>query len=163
MKMVKVERASIVLMMLAGTASWGQTASMGTGLPTMATAKPAGAAEKKGLDYLLAHQDANGAWLPQVGPGVTALQWCGGLVQSGKWIDDPAVKKGLDFIASTKQKDGGYYKDSNPNYNSAIVLSMFWNDSGGVGNARSRKEARKCPMRRKCGGIAAIFKVTAAG
>ncbi len=82
------------------------------------------AVEAKGIDYLLKHQDANGAWLPQVGPAVTAMV-VKALVQGGKSVDDPAAKKALDFIETCHQKDGGYYKDSNPNYNSAIVLSMF--------------------------------------
>jgi squalene-hopene/tetraprenyl-beta-curcumene cyclase len=80
--------------------------------------------EKKGVDYLLAHQDASGAWLPQVGPAITAMV-VRGLVQSGRPLTDPAVEKGLGFIESCRQPDGGYYRESNPNYNSAIVLSMY--------------------------------------
>jgi squalene-hopene/tetraprenyl-beta-curcumene cyclase len=82
------------------------------------------ALEKKGIDYLLSQQDKDGAWLPQVGPGVTAMV-VRGLVQSQRTAEDPAVKKALVFIESCKQKDGGYYKDSLPNYNSSIVLSMY--------------------------------------
>ncbi len=80
--------------------------------------------EKKALAYLLTKQGPNGAWLPEVGPAVTAMV-VKALVQSGKTADDPALAKALAFIQSTKQKDGGFYKDSNPNYNSAIVLSTF--------------------------------------
>ena len=63
-------------------------------------------------------------WVPQVGPAITAMV-VRGLVQSGRPLTDPAVRKGLDFIETSHQKDGGYYKDYNPNYNSAVVLSMF--------------------------------------
>ncbi len=80
--------------------------------------------EQKAIAYLLTQQDKSGAWLPQVGPAVTAMV-VRGLVQGGKPLSDPAVKKGLAFIDSCRQKDGGYYKDSNPNYNSSIVLSSL--------------------------------------
>ena len=93
-------------------------------MPFPASAADQTPAERKAVDYLLTQQDKNGAWLPQVGPAVTAMV-VKGLVQAGRTTDDPAVKKGLEFIESCHQKDGGYYKDSNPNYNSSIVLSMF--------------------------------------
>lgn len=80
--------------------------------------------EKKAIAFLLTQQDKDGAWLPQVGPAVTAMV-VKGLVQAGKDANDPAVAKAMIFIASTRQSDGGYYKESNPNYNSAIVLSAF--------------------------------------
>src|SRR5262245_39622123 len=82
------------------------------------------ATEKKAIDFLVSKQEPTGAWMPQVGPAVTAMI-VRGLVQSGKPATDPAVQKGLAFIETLKQKDGGYYRDTNPNYNSAIVLSMF--------------------------------------
>ena len=87
--------------------------------------RPQTEAEKKGIDFLLTKQDkTTGAWLPQVGPAVTAMV-VKGLINGGKAVDDPAIVKALEFIETCHQKDGGYYKDSNPNYNSAVVLSMF--------------------------------------
>lgn len=80
--------------------------------------------ENKAAAFLLSTQGKEGAWLAKVGPAVTAMV-VKGLVQNGKSVDDPAVAKALDFIASCKQKDGGYYVESNPNYNSSIVLSMY--------------------------------------
>jgi squalene-hopene/tetraprenyl-beta-curcumene cyclase len=95
----------------------------GTALAQQA-ARPQTEAEKKAIAYLMTQQDKEGAWVPQVGPAITAMV-VKGLVQAGTPVEDPALKKALGFIQSTKQKDGGYYKDSNPNYNSAIVLSTF--------------------------------------
>jgi squalene-hopene/tetraprenyl-beta-curcumene cyclase len=92
--------------------------------PLLAQQNPPAGPEQKAIAFLLAKQDKDGAWLPQVGPGVTAMI-LKGLIQSGKPIDDPAVAKAIGFIESTKQKDGGYYRDSNPNYNSSIVLSCY--------------------------------------
>ncbi len=86
--------------------------------------RPQTDAEKKAIAYLLTQQDKDGAWLPQVGPAVTAMV-VKGLAQAGTAVDDPAMKKALAFMETTKQKDGGYYKESNPNYNSAIVLSTY--------------------------------------
>jgi squalene-hopene/tetraprenyl-beta-curcumene cyclase len=86
--------------------------------------RPQTDAEKKAIAYLLTQQNKDGAWVPQVGPAITAMV-VKGLVQAGTPIDDPALKKALAFMDSMKQKDGGYYKDSNPNYNSAIVLSTL--------------------------------------
>jgi squalene-hopene/tetraprenyl-beta-curcumene cyclase len=80
--------------------------------------------EKKAIAFLLTQQEKDGAWVPQVGPAITAMV-VKGLVQAGTSVDDPALKKALAFIESNKQKDGGYYKESNPNYNSAIVLSTL--------------------------------------
>jgi squalene-hopene/tetraprenyl-beta-curcumene cyclase len=95
--------------------------------PALAQNAPARAqteTEKKALAYLVSQQEKDGAWLPQVGPGATAMV-VKALVQSGRPITDPVITKALQFIESTRKPDGGYYKDSNPNYNSAIVLSLF--------------------------------------
>jgi squalene-hopene/tetraprenyl-beta-curcumene cyclase len=80
--------------------------------------------EKKAIAYLLTRQDANGAWLAQVGPGVTALV-TRGLIQSGKSADDPVIKKAMAYIESTRQSDGGYYVGGQPTYHTAIVLSLL--------------------------------------
>jgi squalene-hopene/tetraprenyl-beta-curcumene cyclase len=80
--------------------------------------------EKKAVAYLLSRQDANGAWLAQVGPGVTALV-TRGLIQSGKPADDPVIKKAMAYIESTRQSDGGYYVGGQPTYHTAIVLSLL--------------------------------------
>ena len=120
--------AAVIATIIAGLSFAACGADTPAVLPTSASA-PQGhgeqtAVEKKGIDYLLQHQDASGAWVPQVGPAVTAMV-VKALVQGGKSVDDPAVKKALDFIETCHQTNGGYYKDSNPNYNSAVVLSMF--------------------------------------
>jgi squalene-hopene/tetraprenyl-beta-curcumene cyclase len=107
---------SVVALAVVGAASMGWAAEND---PHMQTPQ-----EKKGIDYLVGHQEADGAWLHEVGPAVTAMV-VRGLIQAGRPLEDPAVSKGLSFIESCRQKDGGYYKDSNPNYNSCIVLSLF--------------------------------------
>ncbi len=100
------------------------------------TLRPITATERKSINYLLAQQgkDAtgkpnagpkeDGAWVPQAGPGVTALI-LKGLLESGMKPDDPVVAKGLAYIETFHQPDGGYYKDSNPTYNTSITLGLF--------------------------------------
>jgi squalene-hopene/tetraprenyl-beta-curcumene cyclase len=90
----------------------------------MPASKAPTAAEKKAVAFLIKQQDAEGGWTPAVGPAITAMV-VRGLVESGTPVSDPAVAKGLAFIETMKQKDGGYYKDTNPNYNSALVLSLY--------------------------------------
>lgn len=89
-----------------------------------AQAKPATPVEKKAVEFLIKQQDATGAWTPAVGPAITAMV-LRGLVQGGTPASDPAVVKGLAFVETLKKADGGYYRDTNPNYNSALVLSLY--------------------------------------
>lgn len=89
-----------------------------------AQAKPATSVEKKAVEFLIKQQDGTGAWTPAVGPAITAMV-LRGLVQGGTPASDPAVVKGLAFIETLKKADGGYYRDTNPNYNSALVLSLY--------------------------------------
>ena len=81
-------------------------------------------AEQRGLAFLEHQQDAAGAWLPRSGPAMTALV-TKALLQSGRTVADPVVTRALAFIDRTAQSDHGYYLDSNPTYNTAIVLSTL--------------------------------------
>jgi len=85
------------------------------------------ALERRGLAYLLAHQDPGGAWLPQTGPAMTALV-VKALLQAGEPATAEPVRRGLAFIEQLHQPDEGYYLEaapSNPTYNTAIVLSTL--------------------------------------
>lgn len=92
--------------------------------PLCAADLPQTEVEKKALELLAAKQDANGAWLAQVGPGVTALV-ARGLIQGGRSVDDPVIKKAMTYIDSTRKADGGYYSGGQPTYHTAIVLSLL--------------------------------------
>ena len=125
-------KRSLVLILTAATLLTS-TLPLSAQLPTPTTSTTSAPAkttatvtktEQKALDYLLQQQDQDGAWMPMAGPSITALV-IKGMIQGGKSIDDPAVKKGLLFIEKFRQEDGGYYKDANPNYNTSIVLSLF--------------------------------------
>ncbi len=79
----------------------------------------------RGLRYLLSHQGPHGAWMPQVGPAVTALV-IRALIRAGYPADDPHVVRALSYIESTRQADGGFYVHGMlQNYNTSIVLSML--------------------------------------
>jgi len=123
-----------VVMGVSGPGVFGEPATVPAAVS--ATLRPVTETEKKAIDYLVAQQgkDPTGkaltgpkeerAWMPQAGPGVTALI-LKGLVESGMKADDPVVVKGLAFIETFRQTDGGYYKNSNGNYNTSVVLSLF--------------------------------------
>ncbi|HUO07024.1 MAG TPA: prenyltransferase/squalene oxidase repeat-containing protein [Phycisphaerae bacterium] len=80
--------------------------------------------EKKALDYLLSKQGPDGAWIPQPGPAITAMA-VKGLLHGGHHIDEPAIRKALAYIKSTRQLDGGFYIDSNATYNTSITLTTL--------------------------------------
>ncbi len=80
--------------------------------------------EKKAVEFLLSKQEDDGSFLGKIGPGVTAMV-TRGLLQSGKTVDDPAVKKALAFIEKSRKPDGGYYDQGQVTYNTAIVLSLL--------------------------------------
>ena len=56
----------------------------------------------KGIDYLLAHQNPNGSWVPQVGPAVTALV-VKGLIQAGYSPNFKPIVRAMHFIESTRR------------------------------------------------------------
>jgi squalene-hopene/tetraprenyl-beta-curcumene cyclase len=101
--------------------------------------RPQTETEKKAVAYLVSMQgkgpdgkaidtakfaNADGAWMPEVGPAVTAMV-VKGLIHSGSKVDDLVVAKGLKYIDSTRKGDGGYYTQAVPAYNTAIVMSTL--------------------------------------
>lgn len=80
--------------------------------------------------YLRSQQDEKtGGWsVPKEGPvfpAITALVVTGLLLEPGASVDDPAIRRGLDFILSYRQADGGIYDRLLPSYNTAICLSAL--------------------------------------
>jgi beta-lactamase regulating signal transducer with metallopeptidase domain len=81
-------------------------------------------AEERGIRYLLSRQEKSGGWISEFGPAPTAMI-IRSLLQHGESVDSAAVKKGLEFLEKFRQRDNGYYADTEPTYNTAIVLSTL--------------------------------------
>jgi squalene-hopene/tetraprenyl-beta-curcumene cyclase len=82
------------------------------------------AAIAKGATFLVEkEQAADGSFSAEVGPAVTALAVTA-LVRSGTPADAPAVKRGLAYLLSFRQPDGGIYAPGSPtaNYETSIGL-----------------------------------------
>ena len=119
--------ALLALTVAATSFSFGSAAAHHTATTAAAqapAARDATLAEQRGLAFLASRQDAGGAWLPRSGPAMTALV-AKALLQAGQSSADPAVHRALAFIDRTAQPDHGFYLDSNPTYNTAIVLSTL--------------------------------------
>ena len=80
--------------------------------------------EQKGVAFLLSKQEHGGGWMSEMGPAPTALV-VKALLGSGMSLQDGAVARGVAFLETFKQSDGGYYGDSEPTYNTAIVLTTL--------------------------------------
>jgi len=94
------------------------------------------AAIAKGVTFLVEReQAADGSFSADVGPAVTALAVTA-LARSGSPPDDPAVKRGLAYLISFKQPDGGIYAPGSPvaNYETSIGLMALaaCNTDGGL-------------------------------
>jgi len=82
------------------------------------------AAVARGTEFLVTHeQAADGSFSADVGPAVTALVVTA-LVRSGMPVDAPPVKRGLAYLLTFRQPDGGIYAPGSPvaNYESSIGL-----------------------------------------
>ena len=78
----------------------------------------------KGAAFLVEkEQAADGSFSAEVGPAVTALAVTA-LVRSGTPADAPPVRKGLSYLLSFRQPDGGIYAPGSPvaNYETSIGL-----------------------------------------
>lgn len=120
---MKSAAKAVALALVIGVAAtgWAQATPLTAAIDS---ARPQTQTEKRALDYLLAKQDSQGAWMPQTGPAVTAMV-VKGLLQSGMKLDDPRIARALAYIETFRQPDGGYYRDAWPNYTTSIVLSLY--------------------------------------
>jgi squalene-hopene/tetraprenyl-beta-curcumene cyclase len=76
----------------------------------------------KGIACLKQSQSQDGSWsAKRAGPGITALV-IAAMVRSGVSPDDPAVAKGLAYLESRVQKDGGIYDKALANYTTSVAL-----------------------------------------
>jgi squalene-hopene/tetraprenyl-beta-curcumene cyclase len=77
---------------------------------------------EKGVAFLKKTQSADGSWsAKRAGPGITALV-VAAMVRGGVSPDDPAVAKGLAYLESKVQKDGGIYDKQLANYTTSVGL-----------------------------------------
>lgn len=100
-----------------------------------ARARTADEAIAKAIAYLRSQQDsATGGWSVPTGeagkgrphlPAIASLALQGMLMQPGLDAADPAIAKGLAYVLSHRQPDGGIYDAILPSYNTAISLSML--------------------------------------
>ena len=83
----------------------------------------AGAIVKASAFLVEQGQDPDGGFSPQVGPAVTALA-VAALVESGTPADHPAIAKGLSYLLSFRQPDGGICRPDSAvaNYETSIAL-----------------------------------------
>ncbi|MBM4022580.1 MAG: terpene cyclase/mutase family protein [Planctomycetes bacterium] len=81
------------------------------------------AAIAKAAAFLAKAQDEQGSFKAEFGPAVTGLAVTA-LVRSGTPADDPVVKKGLDYLLTFRQPDGGIYSPGSPvaNYETSIAM-----------------------------------------
>lgn len=83
------------------------------------------AVKSKAIAYLKKHQQPDGSFgNPRFGPGVTALV-VAAMLRHGVSPTDPAVVRGLAFLESKVQKDGGVYDKGLANYTTSVALLAF--------------------------------------
>lgn len=102
---------------------------------TIPTDAPDSAAQARAMidravAYLRAQQDpATGGWAVNPSgpnfPAISALVLRGMVANNTVDQNDPAVARGVRFVLSFRQPDGGIYDRLLPNYNTAIVLSLL--------------------------------------
>lgn len=82
------------------------------------------------IEYLRTQQDpATGGWAVRPDgvtfPAITALVVDGMLQHPAINTDDPVVARGVEFLLSQRQPDGGIYDRVLPSYNTAIAISAL--------------------------------------
>lgn len=79
-----------------------------------------------GAEYLRHNQESCGGWTTEkgIGPSLVVLI---GFLHTGYPVDDPAVKRGLEYVLRAVQTDGGIYTPNGhiPVYESCLALTCF--------------------------------------
>ncbi len=79
----------------------------------------------KAVAYFKSSQGKDGSYAPKLaGPGITALV-VAGLVRSGVSPTEPVVTRGLGYLESQVQKDGGIYSKFLANYTTSVAIMAF--------------------------------------
>lgn len=78
-----------------------------------------------GLHFLRQSQSAEGAWSPQLEPGVTAVVVTGVLKTRRVSPQDPMVSKALRYLEQFIQEDGGIYPGRHAAYTTSVALMAF--------------------------------------
>ncbi len=91
-----------------------------------ATPAEIAASRQKAIAFLKTSQAEDGSWTTNQTPGITGLVLYGAL-GAGAPADDPMIVKGLKYLESYRQPDGGIYspKAHHGNYETAISLLAF--------------------------------------
>jgi squalene-hopene/tetraprenyl-beta-curcumene cyclase len=90
------------------------------------TSDRAQAALDKGLAYLKTQQQPDGSWQTEKEPPAMTAVVLKAFVQDSRYKSDTDfVKRGFDKLLSYQVEDGGIYKDTLANYNTAIALSAL--------------------------------------
>ena len=72
--------------------------------------------------YLRTKQAKNGSFSEKgFGPGVTALV-VAAMIRNGYTVDDPTVKKAIDYLTKKVQKNGGIYDKKLANYTTSVAM-----------------------------------------
>ncbi len=84
----------------------------------------------RAIGYLRTQQDERtGGWaVPEQGPafpGISALVMTGMLMEPDIDGADPAIARGVEFLLSYRQEDGGIYDRILPSYNTSLCLSAL--------------------------------------
>lgn len=83
----------------------------------------------RGLDYLVASQSADGGWqaFGKSHPAITALVIKSLAQDAAFGPDHPATRRGLDFLLTFSQPDGGIYveDEGHRNYHTSVALMAF--------------------------------------
>lgn len=119
-------RVNIWTAILAGWVLFGVTSSVSAAETESVGPDPQQYAEvvQRGINYLVSQgQASDGSFSSQAGVGGTGLAVTA-LLRNGRSVDDPAVRRGLRFIESNIQEDGGIYTAGSfyRNYETSIAL-----------------------------------------
>ena len=85
----------------------------------------------KAVTFLASVQNPDGSWYPKGGgPGITALT-VGALIRNGVGPGTPIVDKGLKYLETNVQKDGGVYSKALATYTTCLAIVAFQEANGG--------------------------------